>query len=212
MESDNKRIWVGIQGPSGAGKTVLVRELCRRLGAEAVAVPLDHFYRQMPQPLPDDLSTMNFELPELLDWELFARFMDAIEAENRAELPIYNFGTGLRQGAETVGGGRIYLVEGLWAFVHPWLVERLALKAYIDTDPATRMERRLGRDVGQGERAGWRWESARRYFQNTVLPMEKLHVVPGRALADLLLDGLAPIEDNAVKVIENLLHVRDGSR
>lgn len=193
---------IGIAGPSGSGKTELARALAPLLGAPVI--PLDCYYRDLPQLTFEERVRINFDLPDSLDRELLTRHVLGLAAGEEIPRPIYDFTTHRRRPeVEGVRSGEFAIFEGLWTLHWPQVRELLAAKVYVEAGDALCFERRLARDVRERGRSP---ESVAEQYRATVGPMADLYIRPQRELADVVVSGSDPVVHSADKVLARIEH------
>ncbi len=177
----------GISGGSGAGKTTLTRRLMQELGPDGASViAFDSYYRDQGHLSPADRSLVNYDHPDSLDHELFARDVDRLRAGSAIEVPIYDFSTHTRTKESTrVEPSGLVIVEGILLLSFPGIVSLLDLAVFIDVPEDVRLERRIRRDVAERGREP---KDVRRQFAATVAPMHDMYVEPYRHLAHRILE------------------------
>lgn len=187
----------GICGGSGAGKTTLAVELIRRLGpARVSALAFDAYYRDLSHLTMAERMLVNYDHPDALDNELFARHLADLRAGRSIDVPEYDFATHTRTGRTIrVEAREIVVVEGILLFAFPGIHDLLDYAVFIDVPEPVRLERRITRDVAERGRDP---HDVRRQFAETVAPMHDEFVQPHRHAADRL-----------VSVDEDLCHVAD---
>ncbi len=62
-------------------------------------------------------------------------------------VPIYDFASHTRTGSRICQPASIIIVEGIFAFSHPLLLQRFNLKVWVEAADSTRYQRRLEREV-----------------------------------------------------------------
>ena len=176
---------VAIAGGSGSGKTWLARRLQRALGAKAVLVSLDNFYRDLSHLRPEHRRNTNFDHPAAIDWPGVKAFLATLQRGDPAILPRYDFTTHTRlPKPRRWQRRRIVLLEGLWPLRSAGLRRLLDFGIYVACPEALRLERRLQRD--QQERGRSR-ASVLRQFRQQVAPMHRRFVEPQARHADVVL-------------------------
>lgn len=186
-----RAIWVGIQGGSCAGKTSLAKALAERLGSQqSLVITLDRFYQPVDRSTLGPMLIPNYDHPGALDWTLLHRFLDEERTQPTGELPGYDYRSGLRVESHSVVFERYdcVIVEGLWPFYDPVLVDRFDIKVYLDTAADVRLTRRLRRDVLSDNR-DWTLAEALTYYDTYQRRSHQEFVEPGRSLADEVLEG-----------------------
>lgn len=190
--------WViGIAGGSGSGKSTLARAVRDALGPETCGVlQHDAYYRPLPEDA--DLSVWNFDHPDALETDLLAEHLAALRAGRAAPVPDYCLSTHARRGTRTVEPRPVLVVEGVLLLTSADLCDQLDLTVFVDTDEATRLQRRIARD--QAERARELPDILRQYF-HSVRPMHEAWVAPCRAQAHLVVDGTGALSQNVAQVL-----------
>jgi uridine kinase len=184
---------VGIAGGSGSGKSSLAAALPGMLGAaEVCRLSHDAYYRDRSALPPAARSTIDYDVPDALDAPLFLADLEALRAGRPIRPPVYCFRTHCRTGqAEPLVPRPIVLVDGILLLWEPAVRTALDLSIYLDAPEEVRLARRVARDVSERGRTA---EAARRQFQTTVREAHRAFVEPTRAMADLVLANVAPLE------------------
>jgi uridine kinase len=184
---------VGIAGGSGSGKSSLAEALVRTLGAAQVSrLSHDAYYRDRSALAPAERSAINYDVPEALDQARFVADLAALRAGRPIRPPVYCFHTHCRTGqAEPLASRPIVLIDGILLLWEPAVRAALDLSIYLDAPEDLRLARRIARDVAERGRTP---EAARWQFQTTVRDAHRAFVEPTRAMADLVLASVAPVE------------------
>jgi len=179
-------IVVGVAGGSGSGKTTVVRRLVAQLGTSGAGVlEHDRYYRDHSHLPADRRATLNYDHPDALDTDLLVEHVRGLREGRAAEVPIYDFAHHTRAATvEVVLPRPTIIVEGILVLAHDTLRSLMDIKVYVDTDPSTRLERRLRRDV---EERGRNEASVLAQYASTVRPMHDAFVEPSRAHADVVI-------------------------
>jgi uridine kinase len=192
---------VAITGGSGSGKSWLAGRLGERLGAEAGVIALDDFYRDRSHLSPARRSRINFDHPRAIRWNLFEQVLQALNAGERVELPIYSFAThSCVAGSKPWEPGRIVLVEGLWLLRRPSIRRQFSFSIYLECSDEIRFRRKLERDQAQRGRSE---EFAKQQFETMTLPMHRRYVAPQTRWADVVLK--TPIAENEIDLLAERL-------
>jgi len=192
------RFVIGIAGPSCAGKSELARRLAHKLGARIL--PLDCYYRDLSHLPLDERCGMNFDVPEALDVPLLIQQLSLLAEGCEITRPVYDFRQHVRAPEpERVVPAEFIILEGLFALYWEEVRRRLALKVFVEAPPEVCLARRLERDVRERGRTP---ESVVEQYERTVRPMAERYILPTRALADVVVSGLAPIEESVACVLE----------
>ena len=193
---------IAIAGFSGSGKTVLAREICQRLGGRCSLLALDSYYQPQPHLDLDQRAMRNYDHPDALDWALLEAHLDALSAGHSVDVPVYFFDRHTRA-AQTrpVEPAGVVIVEGILALHHAGVRSRAALKAYVATDEAECLRRRLQRDMAERGRSR---ESVLAQYYATVQPMAIEYVLPSRRHADIVVSGLDELERSAGEILKRI--------
>ncbi|HET7559156.1 MAG TPA: AAA family ATPase [Limnochordia bacterium] len=161
---------IGIAGGSGAGKSTLARALAEALGERVTLIHLDTYF------LPGS-PTMN--RPEAIDPAQVAADLDRLAAGETVV-------RAARRGGELRYEPRpLVLLEGHLLFCYPELVERLALRIWVEMDDDERVARRLGRVTGGGDD----FKRAIDWYLSDAKPGYDRFIGPSKAQADLSVRG-----------------------
>jgi uridine kinase len=195
---------VGIAGPSCSGKTQLASWLSKRTGAPILN--LDHYYRDMAHLSMEVRTATNFDEPASLDHELIVEHICRLREGRTVSAPLYDFPKYTRApGGEPIVPKTLVIVEGLFALYWPEVRSLLATKVFVEAPEDVCLARRLDRDVIERGRTR---ESVLHQFEATVRPMARLHILPTRAYADLVVSGTGGIQNNGERVLELLQHAQ----
>ena len=176
---------IAITGGSGAGKTTIARALARRLGAGAVVIAEDDYYR-CASTIPDfDPATHNFDAPSAKEHALLRNHLSLARSGEAFDKPVYDLVTHRRKpDVERIVHADWVIVEGLHLLSAPELSGLFDLSVFMHADEALRLGRRIVRDV---EARGRTPRSVMTQFFANVRPMHELHVEPQRARADMVI-------------------------
>jgi uridine kinase len=192
---------LGIAGCSGSGKTTLALELARTLNG--IHFPLDNYYRDLAHLPFAERIRQNFDDPVLIEAPLLAAHVAALARGEAIERPVYDFASYTRVPGVTgtVHPAPFLIVEGLFTLVYPELLPLYHLRVYVDTPDEVCFDRRLRRDV---EQRGRTLESVRRQYDETVRPAATAFVRPSSVNADLLIDGVGPLDWKVERILPEL--------
>lgn len=193
----------GIAGGASAGKTTIVNALRERFIAEEKALailPLDSYNRDHSDLSLADRAKINFDHPDAFEHDLYLKHLALLKQGEAVDIPVYDFSTHSRTTeVERIEPAELIIGEGHLLFVIPEVVREFELRVFISAPEELRLKRRLERDVRERGRTP---ESIRSQFASTVSPMHDKYIEPSSSLADLILDGSAPIEESLEKVLE----------
>ena len=193
----------GIAGGANAGKTTIVNALKERFAAEdkALAIlPLDSYNRDHSDLSLEDRAKINFDHPDAFEHDLYLKHLALLKQGEAVDIPVYDFSTHSRTTeVERIEPAELIIGEGHLLFVIPEVAREFDARIFISAPEELRLKRRLERDVRERGRTP---ESIRTQFATTVTPMHDKYIEPSSSLADLILEGSAPIEESLEKVLE----------
>lgn len=195
---------VAIVGGSGSGKSWLADRLQKSLGNRAVWLSLDEFYKDRSHLPPVRRELVNFDNPQAIDWPLFLKVLRVLKAGRRAWCPRYDFAIHSRhKEGRWIQPKPIVLVDGLW-LLHSSMVRGLFdLTIFLECCAATRLKRRLARDLKMRGRTR---ASVLRQFRTTVQPMHRRFVESQKKWAEIVLPERVAAPD--LKVIIRTIRSR----
>ncbi|KAL5544840.1 hypothetical protein UlMin_008624 [Ulmus minor] len=161
--------FVGVAGPSGAGKTVFTEKVVNFMPSLAV-ITMDNY---------NDSSRIidgNFDDPRLTDYDTLLENIRGLKAGNPVQVPVYDFKSSSRVGYRTVEvpSSRIVIIEGIYALsekLRPLLDLRVSITGGVHFD----LVKRVLRDI---QRAGQAPEEIIYQISETVYPMYKAFIEP----------------------------------
>lgn len=177
---------IGVAGGTGSGKTTVVREIVRRLGAEDVAVVQhDSYYRDRSGIPPAERTLVNYDHPDALETSLLVEHLRALRDGRTVQVPVYDFSTHTRTAEiATLAPRKVVIVEGILILAEPELRALMSIRVFVDTDADIRMIRRLRRDLRERGRT---LESVVAQYLETVRPMHLEFVEPSKRHAHIII-------------------------
>jgi len=172
---------VGISGGSCSGKTTLTRRIYERLGPEqCVILPQDDYFFGLGD-APAGKGGPNFDHPDAVDFERMCAELIQLKGGQAIDRPLYDFPTHMPK-AETkrTEPRPVILIDGILILQHQPLRELLDLGIFVECDSATRLARRIERDVRERGRTA---QSVHEQFANQVGPMHE----PSKIHADVVI-------------------------
>ncbi|GJM86590.1 hypothetical protein PR202_ga02461 [Eleusine coracana subsp. coracana] len=162
-------IFVGVAGPSGAGKTVFTEKVVN-LTPDVAVISMDNY---------NDATRIidgNFDDPRLTDYDTLLENIHGLKEGRSVQVPIYDFKMSCRTGYRTVDppSSRIVIIEGIYALsekIRPFLDLRVSVTGGVHFD----LVKRVLRDI---QRAGQEPEEIIHQISETVYPMYKAFIEP----------------------------------
>ncbi len=149
-----------------------------------MVLPLDDYYRDVSHLTREQRVRQDFDRPEALDMNGFARDLAALRAGGTVPRRRYQAGSGRNVVDGMRGPARHVVAEGVFTFHDP-RVRRLAdLRVFLTGDPERLLERRIARDTVE---RGYSPAEVRRMFRERVLPAQTRYLAGAGAFADLVL-------------------------
>ena len=195
-QKDLKRIQDSIQksygmviatGPTGSGKTTVVKKIIEGLPKESVAVlSQDSYYKDNSHlPLEERLE-LNFDHPDSVDFKLLVKHVKELKAGRPINQPIYSYLTCSRSETETipVNPTQVIIIEGILIFTCPDLRKCMDIMVFVDADADDRLGRVITRDnIERGRTI----EKVLERYDKTVKPMHLQFIEPSKRYADIII-------------------------
>jgi uridine kinase len=199
-----KPYFIGVAGPSCAGKSYLAGHLAERL--DAALFHLDWYYHELDHLSLVQRAHFNFDAPDALEADLLLKQVQMLHDGETIARPVYDFTTHTRTGEIVELAPRPFvIIEGLFALHWEALRKLLGTKVYVDLGEQACLERRIERDIRERGRTR---EGVLEQYRSTVLPMASQYVYPTRGHADLVVTG----DDDITHEVDAVLrHVACGA-
>ena len=179
---------IGITGGSGSGKTYILNKLMDGLGADNICmISQDNYYRDRTLQPKDENGVENFDMPESIDLESFAKDLQKL----KQGLPItkreYTFNNKSAVPKELIFEPKpVIIVEGIFILYHKGVRDMLDLKVYIDVKDYIKLKRRIIRD--QIER-GYDLDDVLYRYEKHVMPTYERYIKTHKDDADLIINN-----------------------
>jgi uridine kinase len=180
---------IGIAGASGAGKSLLARQLHEQLrrvrtGADVAILHEDSYYRRRDDLPFEQRERINYDHPEAIEHELLIQHLETMRRGEPVDVPVYDYGKHNRHAdTKRLEPSRVLILEGILVLHVPELRELLDLKIYVDVPMDVCLSRRLRRDMVERERS---LDSVLQQYHRTVRPMFFQFIEPSKQHADLI--------------------------
>lgn len=180
-----KRYAIAVAGMSGSGKTTLAEAVAEELGAALLRT--DDYYRPLDHLTYEERCEVNFDHPDSVDGAGMASDLRQLLAGSAIEVADYDFTRHTRsdRGRRIEPSGFV-VVEGIFALAYEEVVRLCDVRAFVDADESTCLQRRIARDVTERGRTPGEVVSR---FEGHVAPMFRRHVLPARSLANVIVSG-----------------------
>ncbi len=183
MEKDT--LIIGICGGSGSGKTTIIGELLHLMTSHKPALlSLDNYYKDISEQTKDEQGQVNFDLPSAIDSATFTKDLKRLVNGESIRIKKYAFNIRGEQEYIDIPYSKIIVVEGIFLFNIPEVMEMIDLKIYVELDHDLQLKRRLQRDVQQ---RGYDKEAVLYQWQNHVVPAFKSFIEIHKDKADIIL-------------------------
>lgn len=198
---DGKPYLVGITGGSASGKTLFLKSLKEKFGADEICfISQDDYYKPLDQQVRDENGEVNFDLPESVDLPRFHADLLNLAAGKTIKKQSYNFNNP-NEPVEWLdfNPAPIIIIEGLFIFYYNDIFDMLSLKLFVDADEDLKLQRRLQRDVTERnipqDLVLYQW-------QYHVQPAFQKYLSPYREMADIIILNNSHFT-TSLQVVEN---------
>ena len=205
---------IGVAGGTASGKSSVCTNIMKQLGQESVSEHLrnvtiisqDSFYRDLTAEEHEraNRGEYNFDHPDSLDVSLMRRTLTDIKAGRVVELPKYDYVAHKRTGEmRSIHCADVVLFEGILVFYFPEIRDLFNMRLFVDTDPDTRLSRRVLRDT---EELGRSLEQILNQYMTLVKPAFEEFCLPTKKYADVIIPRGA---DNVVAIELIVQHIQE---
>ncbi len=176
---------VGIAGGSASGKTSFLQDLRSALPEHSISVICqDNYYLPKELQMCDEQGAVNFDLPDSINREAFARDLRRLISGHSIELQEYGFNNNSHESRMIqINPAPIIVMEGLFVFYYEEIRNLLDLKVYLDVREEVKLKRRIIRDALE---RGYNEDTVRYQWQNHVMPSYYKFLRPYRDSADII--------------------------
>ncbi|XP_054621486.1 uridine-cytidine kinase 2-B [Dunckerocampus dactyliophorus] len=205
---------IGVSGGTASGKSSVCEKIMELLGQNKIdhhqrqvaILSQDSFYKVLT---PDQKAKAlkgqyNFDHPDAFDNELIMQTLRQILQGKTVQIPVYDFVTHSRKDEFiTVYPADVVLFEGILMFYSQEIRDLFQMKLFVDTDPDTRLSRRVLRDIGE---RGRELEQVLAQYITFVKPAFEEFCLPTKKYADVIIPRGA---DNLVAINLIVQHIQD---
>lgn len=177
---------LGIAGGTGSGKTTVAHKIISAIGeANVTYIQQDCYYRDLRDMPIRFRSEVNFDHPDALDNDLLLDHIEALQAGDAIDRPVYDFATHSRtEETVRVSPRPLIIIEGILIFFDARMRNLMNVKLFVDCPADIRFIRRLDRDLRERGRS---LDSVTEQYLATVRPMHLQFVEPSKRYADIIL-------------------------
>jgi uridine kinase len=179
---------IGITGGSASGKTLFLKTLLSHFKEEQICfISQDNYYKEIAHVPKDENGVENFDLPESIDFELFAEHIRMLKAGKQVSIKEYNFNNVTLEPKELVfKPASIIIVEGIFVFTNQTVADMLNLKVFIDAKEYIKIKRRIVRD---NHERGYDLTDVLYRWENHVAPTYEKYIKPRKQVADIVINN-----------------------
>lgn len=176
---------IGIAGGTGSGKTTLVNRLLQKLDANQVGLlSQDSYYNQTNDLSPEERTTINFDHPDSIDFDLLIQHLKELKAGKTIKQPVYSFVSHNRTNDFlNTAPKNVLIIEGILIFSNEQLRSLLDIKIFVQAEDDIRLLRRIKRDLSERGRT---IDEVLTRYQTTLKPMHEKFIAPTKKFADLI--------------------------
>ncbi|WP_247232923.1 uridine kinase [Telluribacter sp. SYSU D00476] len=179
---------IGITGGSASGKTYFMKKLIESFSEQHICrLSQDNYYRPINEIPRDENGVANFDLPEAIDHQLFARHIAELRQGNVVQQKEYTFNNPLLEPKVlTFNPLPIIIVEGIFVYYYPEVARLIDLKIFVDTKEYVKIKRRIIRDNNE---RGYDLDDVLYRWEHHVAPTYEKYIKPLRSEADIVINN-----------------------
>ena len=173
---------VAVTGGSGCGKTLFTNLLVERLQKKTAVLPLDFYYKDRPDQIPND--KYDFDCPQAFDFDLYHQHLYSLNSGKSVQMPHFGYETGKRESGFTEICPEEYLIiEGLHVLLHPKIRGIISFSFFMDSPLDVAVCRRCIRDIQEYDVTA---EYSLNQFLKFVRPSYFEYILPAKNYSDLV--------------------------
>lgn len=201
---------IGITGGSGSGKTHFLNGLMGALVPDQVCfICQDNYYKLRNEQETDSNGVQNFDKPEAIDHEAFARDIRALQNGKAVERLEYTFNNEAKKPKMLVFEPKpVVIIEGIFVMYFPEIAKLLDLKVFIEADDFLKLKRRIIRD---NKERGYDLEDVLYRYEHHVMPAYERYINPLKKYADFIIPNHYHF-DRALQVLITFIRCQYESR
>ena len=176
---------IAVTGGSGCGKTLFTNLLVERLHKKTAVLPLDNYYKDRPDQIPND--KYDFDSPDAFDFDLYHKHLNLLNSGKSAKMPHFSYENGKREAGFTEIIPEKYLViEGLHVLFLSKIRELVSFSFFMDSPLEVAVCRRCIRDMKEYDVTA---EYSLNQFLKFVRPAYFEYILPAKKFSDLVVEN-----------------------
>jgi uridine kinase len=197
---------VGVSGGSGSGKTYFLESLLASFTKDEIClVSQDNYYRPIEEQALDENGWENFDLPDSIDYQLYADHIKNLRQGEEVHKLEYTFNNQTKIPEMLVFKPLpIILVEGIFVFYYKEISKLIDLKVFIEAKDHIRVKRRIIRD---NQERGYDLNDVLYRYEHHVMPAYEKYIEPYKNEADFIIPNNNRF-DKALEVITTFLKAK----
>ena len=211
VSQNSKMYTIGITGGTASGKSTFVELLKQKCeGLSINFISQDDYYKDITGIPIEERSTINFDHPNALDFDLLSNHIKLLQEKKAIEKPLYSFEKHNRlPQTETIFPKEILVIEGILVLSTPQVKKHCNTTIFIDAPKAVRMERRIKRDIAERGRTR---ENVLLQFNTTISPMHTQFIEPVKDTVDYIVDGTKSFSSPLQKIYTLITNISTNNR
>lgn len=214
MERIPRPFVIGVAGGTASGKSSVCDKIMSQLGQDDVdrkqrrvaIINQDSFYKTLNEEEKKKAlkGEFNFDHPDAFDWEKMKNTINDVIKCKKVMIPHYNYVENKSdENCHPVYPADVVLFEGILVFSDKEVRDKFHMKLFVDTDPDTRLSRRVLRDTRE---RGRDIEQILHQYTTLVKPAFEEFCLPTKKYADVIIPRGA---DNTVAIDLIVQHIQE---